>query len=45
MEDGAVFSAYWPNPRGPVFMSLIKKTFGDEQTTRTWQTIEKVARS
>ncbi len=45
LQDGAVFSAYWPNPKGPVFMTLIKKTFGEEQTTRTWQTIEKVARS
>ena len=42
MQDGAVFSAYWPNPKGPLFMALIKKTFGEEQTTRTWQTIEKV---
>ena len=43
MEDGAVFSAYWPNPKGPVFMALIKKTFGEEQTTRTLDTIAKVA--
>ena len=45
IQDGAVFSAYWPNPKGPVFMALIRKTFGEEQTTRTWQTIEKVARN
>jgi uncharacterized protein (DUF1697 family) len=45
MQDGAIFSAYWPNPKGPVFMALIKKTFGEEQTTRTWQTLEKVIKA
>ncbi len=39
-----VFSAYVPSPKGPVFMKLIDKTFGSEQTTRTWQTVTKVAR-
>jgi uncharacterized protein (DUF1697 family) len=38
-----VFSAYLPSPRGPVFMSLIAKTFGEEITTRTWDTLAKVA--
>lgn len=42
MEDGVVFSAYLPTPKGPVFMTLLQKTFGKEQTTRTWQTLEKV---
>ncbi len=37
-----VFSAHVPGPRGPVFMSLIEKTFGEEVTTRTWDTIRKV---
>lgn len=36
-----VFSYYVPNPKGPVFMRLIERTFGTEQTTRTWKTIEK----
>jgi uncharacterized protein (DUF1697 family) len=40
-----VFSAYLPSPRGPVFMSLIEKTFGKEVTTRTWDTVAKVARA
>jgi uncharacterized protein (DUF1697 family) len=40
-----VFSAYVPNPRGPVFMTLIEKTFGERQTTRTWGTLEKVVRA
>lgn len=38
------FSAYVRNPKGPVFMTLIEKTFGKEQTTRTWETMMKVAR-
>ena len=40
--EGAVFSAYLPTPKGPVFMTLIDKAFGKAQTTRTWQTLEKV---
>lgn len=43
VEGGEVFSAYLPGPRGPVFMSLIEKTFGKEVTTRTWDTVRKVA--
>jgi uncharacterized protein (DUF1697 family) len=39
-----VFSAYVPTPKGPVFMTLIEKTLGSEVTTRTWQTVTKVAR-
>ena len=39
-----VFSAYLPTPKGPVFMTLIEKTFGPEVTTRTWDTVTKVAR-
>jgi uncharacterized protein (DUF1697 family) len=42
VDDGIAFSAYMPNPKGPVFMVLLKKTFGEDQTTRTWLTIEKV---
>jgi uncharacterized protein (DUF1697 family) len=36
-----VFSAYIPGPRGPVFMSLIERTFGKDVTTRTWDTVKK----
>jgi uncharacterized protein (DUF1697 family) len=43
--DGSdVFSAYLPSPKGPVFMTLIEKTFGSEVTTRTWDTVTKVSR-
>lgn len=38
------YSAYVPGPRGPVFMTLIEKTFGKDITTRTWDTVKKVAR-
>lgn len=42
LEDGVAFSAYVPSPKGPVFMVLIERTFGKDQTTRTWRTIGKV---
>lgn len=44
MEDREIFSAYLPTPKGPVFMTLIEKTFGKDVTTRTWDTVAKVAR-
>ena len=37
-------ATYLPNPKGPVFMTLIEKTFGKAVTTRTWETVTKVAR-
>jgi hypothetical protein len=44
VRGGEVFSAYVPSPKGAVFMSLIEKTFGKDVTTRTWDTVAKVAR-
>lgn len=44
MRGAEIFSAYVPSPKGPVLMTLIEKTFGKEQTTRTWDTVAKVAR-
>ena len=44
MRGGEIYSAYVPTPKGPVFMTLIEKTFGKGQTTRTWDTVAKVAR-
>jgi uncharacterized protein (DUF1697 family) len=44
MHEREVFSAYVPSPKGPVFMTLIEKTFGKRVTTRTWDTVQKVAR-
>lgn len=43
MNRREVFTAYVPNPRGPVFMTLIEKTFGANVTTRTWDTVRKCA--
>ena len=51
-EDGArilcllgteALSAYIPGPRGPTFMRLIERTFGEDVTTRTRDTVRKVA--
>lgn len=44
IDGREVLSAYVPTPRGPVFMSLIEKHFGKNITTRTWETIRKVAK-
>lgn len=41
VESTEVFTAYVPNKRGPVFMTLIEKTFGKNVTTRTWDTVRK----
>ena len=38
-----VFTAYTPSPDNPLFMTLIDKTFGKNVTTRTWETLQKVA--
>ena len=35
-------SSYVRNDKGPVFMTLIEKTFGKDVTTRTWDTVRKV---
>ncbi len=44
LRGNTAFSAYVRTPKGPVFMTLIEKAFGKEQTTRTWETVEKAAR-
>lgn len=52
-EDGArilavrgreVLTAYVPSPKGPVFMTLLERTLGKAITTRTWDTVGKLAR-
>jgi uncharacterized protein (DUF1697 family) len=40
-----VFSAYVRSPKGPVFMTLIERTLGKEVTTRTWETVMRLART
>ena len=37
-----ILTAYQPSPRGPVFMELLKELFGEQLTTRTWDTLKKV---
>src|SRR2546422_5613400 len=44
VKGAEAFSAYVRHPKSPVFMTLIEKTFGKEGTTRTWDTVAKVAR-
>jgi uncharacterized protein (DUF1697 family) len=46
VRGSEVFSTYVPgSDEAPVFMSLIEKTLGKSVTTRTWETINKVARA
>lgn len=44
IEGCEVFTAHVPHPKGPVFMTLLEQTFGKDITTRTWDTVQKVAR-
>jgi len=43
LREREVFTAYLPNPRGPVFIALLGKLFGEALTTRTWDTVKKCA--
>ncbi|MDB4879025.1 MAG: hypothetical protein JWL60_471 [Gemmatimonadetes bacterium] len=45
LAGSEVFSAYAPTPKGPVFMTLLERTFGKDITTRTLATVEKCARA
>jgi uncharacterized protein (DUF1697 family) len=45
LNGGEVLGCYLPTPKGPVFMSLIERTLGKEVTTRTWETVARVARA
>lgn len=38
------FTSYVPEPGNPIFMTLIEKTLGKDVTTRTWDTVLKLAR-
>lgn len=42
LEGLEAYSAYVRGSKGPVFMTLIEKTFGRDVTTRTWDTVKKV---
>lgn len=41
LEGTEVFSAYVPDEKGPVFMTLLERTFGKDITTRTLETVRK----
>lgn len=43
LKGAEIFTVYVASPRGPVFMTLIERTFGKEVTTRTWDTLVKIA--
>ncbi len=45
LKGREIFSAYVRTPKGPVFMALIEKTLGKEVTTRTWETVARLART
>lgn len=45
IEGSEVFSVYVANDKGPVFMTLLEKTFGKQITTRTLDTVRKCARA
>lgn len=45
LDGRELFSAYVPSPKGPVFMALIERTVGKDVTTRTWDTVARVAQS
>ncbi|WP_295645615.1 DUF1697 domain-containing protein [uncultured Methylibium sp.] len=43
VRGSEVLCAYVPGPKGPVFMSLLERTFGKTITTRTLDTVRKCA--
>ncbi len=45
LDGRDLFTAYVPGPNGAPFMALIERTFGKAITTRTWETVARVARA
>jgi uncharacterized protein (DUF1697 family) len=43
LTESEVLAVYVPGPKGPVFMSLLERTFGKNITTRTLDTVRKCA--
>lgn len=43
VRGSEVLCAYVPGPKGPVFMSLLERTFSKNITTRTLETVRKCA--
>lgn len=44
VREREVLTSYLPGPKGPVFMTLLEAAFGTLVTTRTWDTVGKLAR-
>jgi len=44
LKDRVVFSAYGGEATGPLLMNLLEKVFGKRITTRTWDTVNRLAR-
>lgn len=44
LRDREALGIYVPTPKGPVFMTLLEKTFGKDITTRTWDTVVKITK-
>jgi uncharacterized protein (DUF1697 family) len=42
VDGREVITAYVPHPSGPAFMVLLQKTFGEEGTTRTRDTVQRI---
>ena len=45
LQGRELFTAYVPGAKGAPFMALIERTFGNAITTRTWETVARVARA
>jgi uncharacterized protein (DUF1697 family) len=45
LHGRALLSAYVVSDKGPVFMNIIEKACGKDITTRSWDTVQKVARA
>ncbi len=43
LDGQEAFTLYEREEAGPVFMTLIERTFGEQLTTRTWDTVAKIA--
>lgn len=44
LQGGMIFGYYLPGPGDTTFMPFLEKRFGKEITTRTWDTVVRVAR-
>jgi uncharacterized protein (DUF1697 family) len=45
LHGSELLSAYVVSDKGPVFMAIIEKACGKDITTRTWDTVQKIARA